>query len=57
LLFIAIDEQKPIILKNIASQQYQINKSWHEKTTKVLYWLLVDVSNFMIMHVLDAKSS
>jgi len=54
--FITGDENEPPLLENPTQQQIQANKTWHEKTMKVLYWLSVSVSNSMIMHIQDAKS-
>jgi hypothetical protein len=54
--FIIGDEKKPPLLKNPTQQQIQVNKTWHEKARKVLYWLLVSVSDSMIVHIQDAKS-
>jgi hypothetical protein len=42
--------------KNPTQQQIQANKSWHEKSRKILYWLSVSVSDSMIVHIQDAKS-
>jgi len=55
--FITSDEKKPALLENPTQQQIQANKTWHEKTRKVLYWLFASVSNSMIVHIQDAKSS
>jgi hypothetical protein len=41
---------------NPTQQQIQANKTWHEKTRKVLYWLSMSVSDSMIVHIQDAKS-
>ncbi len=54
--FITGDEKKPLLPENPTQQQIQANKTWHEKTRKVLYWLSMSVSNSMIMHIQDAKS-
>jgi len=54
--FITSDEKKPLLLKNPTQQQIQANKTWYEKTRKVLYWLFVSVSDSMIVHIQDAKS-
>jgi hypothetical protein len=40
----------------ITSDETKPNKTWHEKTRKVLYWLSVSVSDSMIVHIQDAKS-
>jgi hypothetical protein len=54
--FITGDEKEPFLLENPTQQQIQANKTWHEKTMKVLYWFFVSVSDSMIMHIQDAKS-
>ncbi len=54
--FIIGDEKEPPFPKNPTQQQIQANKSWHEKARKVLYWLSVNVSDSMIMHIQNAKS-
>jgi hypothetical protein len=54
--FIIGDEKKPPFLENPTQQQIQTNKTWHEKTRKILYWFFVSVSNSMIVHIQDAKS-
>jgi uncharacterized protein YegL len=54
--FITGDEKELPFLENLTEQQIQVNKTWHEKTRKVLYWLSVSVSNSMIVHVQDAKA-
>ncbi len=55
--FITGDEKKPPFPENPTQQQIQANKTWHEKTRKVLYCLSVNVSDSMIVHIQDAKSS
>jgi hypothetical protein len=35
--FIIGDEKKPLFLENPTQQQIQANKTWHEKTKKILY--------------------
>jgi len=55
--FIIGDEKETPLPENPTQQQIQTNKTWHEKTRKVLYWLSVSVSDSMIMHIQDAKSS
>jgi hypothetical protein len=54
--FITSDEKEPPFLENPTQQQSQANKTWHEKTRKVLYRLSVSVSDSMIVHIQDAKS-
>ncbi len=54
--FINGDEKKPPLPENPTQQKIQANKTWHEKTMKVLYWLSVSVSDSMIVHIQDAKS-
>jgi hypothetical protein len=54
--FITGDDTEPLFPKNPTQQQIQANKTWHEKTRKVLYWLSVNVSDSMIVHIQDAKS-
>jgi hypothetical protein len=54
--FITGDEKKPLLPENPTQQHIQANKTWHEKTRKVLYWLFVNVSDSMIMHIQDVKS-
>ncbi len=54
--FITGDEKEPLFLENPTQQNIQANEIWHEKTRKVLYWLSLSVSNYMIMHIQDAKS-
>jgi hypothetical protein len=54
--FIIDDEKDPLLLENPTQQQIQANKTWHEKATKVLYWLFVSVFDLMIMHIQNAKS-
>ncbi len=54
--FIIGDEIEPPLLKNLTQQQIQANKTWHEKTRKVLYWLSMSVSDSMIVHIQDEKS-
>ncbi len=41
--FITGDEKEPPIPENPTQQQIQANKTWHEKTRKVLYSLSVSV--------------
>jgi hypothetical protein len=41
--FITSDETKPPLPKNPTQQQIQVNKTWHEKARKVLYWLSMSV--------------
>jgi len=55
--FITGDETEPPLPENPTQQQIQANKTWHEKERKVLYWLSVSVSDSMIVHIQDAKSS
>jgi hypothetical protein len=55
--FIIGDEIEPFILENPTQQQIQANKTWHEKARKVLNWLFVSVSDYMIVHIQDVKSS
>ncbi len=54
--FIIGDEKEHPLPENPTQQQIQANKTWHEKTKKILYWLSVNVSNSMIVHIQDAKS-
>ncbi len=54
--FITSDEKEPPLPKNPTQQQIQANKTWHEKTRKILYWLSVSVFDAMIVHIQDAKS-
>ncbi len=54
--FIIGDENEPPLPENPTQQQIQVNKTWHEKARKVLYWLSVSVSDSMIVHIQDAKS-
>jgi hypothetical protein len=54
--FITSDEKEPPFPKNPTRQQIQANKSWHEKTNKILYWFSMSVFDFMIVHIQDAKS-
>jgi hypothetical protein len=54
--FVTGDETKPLLPKNFTQQQIQVDKTWHEKARKVLYWLSVSVFNSMIVHIEDAKS-
>jgi hypothetical protein len=54
--FITADENEPPLPENPTQQQIQANKTWHEKTRKVLYWLFVSVFDSMIVHIQDAKS-
>jgi hypothetical protein len=54
--FIISDEKEPPLPKNPTQQQIQANKTWHEKASKILYWLFMNVSNSMIVHIQDAKS-
>ncbi len=35
--FITGDEKEPLLPKNPTQQKIQANKTWHEKTNKVLY--------------------
>jgi len=51
------DDKEPSLLENPTQQQIQANKTWHEKTKKILYWLSVSVSNSMIVHIQDGKSA
>jgi hypothetical protein len=55
--FITGDEKEPPLLENPTQQQIQTNKTWHEKARKVLYLLSVSVSDSMIVHIQNAKSS
>jgi hypothetical protein len=55
--FITSDGKKPTLPENPTQQQIQANKTWYEKARKVLYWLFVNVSNSMVVHILDEKSS
>ncbi len=45
-----------LLFQKNPTQQIQTNKTWHEKTRKILYWFLMSVSNSMIVHIQDAKS-
>ncbi len=54
--FITGDETEHPLPKNLTQQQIQANKTWHEKTRKVLYWFSVSVSDSMIVHIQNAKS-
>jgi hypothetical protein len=54
--FITSDETKPPLPKNPTQQQIQVNKSWHEKVRKVLYWLSMNVFDSIIVYIQDAKS-
>jgi len=54
--FITGDEKEPPLPKNPTQQQIQANKTWHEKARKFLYWLSMNVSDSMIVHIQDAKS-
>jgi hypothetical protein len=54
--FIIGDETEPLLPENPTQQQIQANKIWHEKVRKVLYWLSMNVSDSMIVHIQDAKS-
>jgi hypothetical protein len=54
--FITGDKKKPLLPENPTQQHIQANKTWHEKTRKVLYWLFVNVSDSMIVHIQDVKS-
>jgi predicted transposase YbfD/YdcC len=54
--FINGDETEPLLPKNPTQQQIQVNKTWHEKARKVLYWLSVSMSDSTIVHIQDAKS-
>ncbi len=54
--FITGDDKEPPLLENPTQQQIQANKTSHEKTRKVLYWLCVCVYDSMIVHIQDAKS-
>ncbi len=49
--FIISDEKEPPLLENPTQQQIQTNKTWHEKTRKVLYWFFVSVFDSMIVHI------
>jgi hypothetical protein len=49
--FIIGDEKKPLLPENPTQQQIQANKTWHEKTRKILYWFFVSVFYSMIMHI------
>jgi hypothetical protein len=55
--FITSDENEPLFLENPTQQQIQANKTWHEKIRKILYLFSINVSNSMIVHIQDAKSS
>jgi hypothetical protein len=55
--FITSDETESPLLENPTQQQIQANKTWHEKVRKVLYWFSMNVSDSMIVHIQDAKSS
>ncbi|MDM1625952.1 hypothetical protein HX072_24875 [Escherichia coli] len=35
-------------------QQVQAFKAWHERASKVMYWLSISVSDAMIGHIQDA---
>ncbi len=54
--FIIGDEKEPPLPKNLTQQQIQANKTLHEKTRKILYWLSTSVFDSMIMHIQDEKS-
>ncbi len=54
--FITRDEKEPLFPRNPIQQQIHANKTSHEKTKKILYWLSMNVYNSMIMHIQDAKS-
>jgi hypothetical protein len=53
--FITGNDTEPPLPKNPTQQQIQANKTWHEKTRKVLYWLFVSVSDSMIVHIAARK--
>ncbi len=53
--FINGDETEPLLPKNPTQQQIQANKTWHEKTRKILYSLSMSVYDSMILHIQDAK--
>jgi hypothetical protein len=55
--FITSDEKEPLLPENPTQQQIQANKTWHEKTRKSLCWFSMSVSNSMIVHIQDARSS
>jgi hypothetical protein len=54
--FIIGDDTEPPLPENPTQQQIQANKTCHEKTKKILYWLFMNVSDSMIVHIQDAKS-
>jgi len=54
--FITGDETEPLFPENLTQQQIQANKIWHEKVKKVLYWLSMNVSDSMIVHIQNEKS-
>ncbi len=54
--FINGDDTEPFFPENPTQQQIQANKTWHEKARRVLYWLSMSVSDFIIVHIQDAKS-
>jgi hypothetical protein len=54
--YIIGDEIEPPLFENPTQQQIQANKTWHEKTRKVLYWFSMSVSDSMIVHIQDEKS-
>jgi hypothetical protein len=55
-IHITSDEKEPLLLETPIQQQIQTIKTWHEKARKILYWLSMNVSDSMIVHVQDAKS-
>ncbi|MCO5562105.1 hypothetical protein L7F22_015731 [Adiantum nelumboides] len=52
------NEAPPVIPDTGAfSKQVRSVKNWHQRYTKVMYWLSVSVSNSIVGHIQDADSS
>jgi hypothetical protein len=47
--FTTSDEKEPPFSKKPTQQQIQTNKTWHEKTRKILYWFSMSVFDSMIV--------
>ena len=55
--FINGDEQELVLGAAPTTADLKTFKEWHEKSRKIMYWLLVSVSDSMIVHIQDAEMS
>ena len=53
--FINGDEEKPILGAAPIAANLNTSKKWHEKARKVMYWLSINASNSMTVHIQDVE--